>query len=48
MKICIIDSKCFISDESMVEDLKKIGDLALYDGIPESTDEVVRLSLIHI
>lgn len=42
MKICIIDSKCFISDESMVEDLKKIGDLALYDGIPESTDEVVR------
>ncbi|NYB72650.1 hypothetical protein HZF24_00685 [Sedimentibacter hydroxybenzoicus DSM 7310] len=41
MKICIIDAKCFISDEHLIEPLYQIGEVAVFDGIPESVEEVL-------
>ena len=42
MNICIIDSKQFITDEKLIEPLYKLGNVSIYDGIPESLDETVR------
>lgn len=41
MKICIIDAKCFITDEDLIEPLYQIGEISVFDGIPESVEEVV-------
>lgn len=41
MKICIIDSKSFISRPELLEPLYSIGDVDLYDGIPKDKFEVV-------
>lgn len=42
MKICIIDAKCFVNDENFIEPLNKIGEVSLFDGIPENIDEVLK------
>ncbi len=42
MNICIIDAKRFITDESLLEPLYKLGNVSIYDGIPDSLDETVK------
>lgn len=41
MKICIIDAKCFITDEVLIEQLRQIGEVSVFDGIPANTEEVL-------
>ncbi|HCX62999.1 MAG TPA: hypothetical protein DHU59_11265 [Clostridiales bacterium] len=41
MKICIIDAKCFITDEHLIEPLYQIGEISVFYGTPESIEEVV-------
>lgn len=41
MKICIIDAKCFIADERLIEPLYQIGEVSVFDGIPENIEEVI-------
>lgn len=41
MKTCLIDAGIFISKPEFLEPLKKNGEVAVYDGIPESLDEVI-------
>ena len=41
MKVCLVDAGIFIDDEKLLEPLHEIGDVSIYDGIPESVDELV-------
>ena len=42
MNICIIDAKQFITDEKLIEPLYKLGNVSMYDGIPQSLDETIK------
>jgi phosphoglycerate dehydrogenase-like enzyme len=42
MNICIIDAKQFITDEKLIEPLYKLGNVSMYDGIPQGFDEAVK------
>lgn len=41
MKTCLIDAGIFIEKPELVEPLKALGELSIYEGIPLSTEEVV-------
>lgn len=42
MKVCIIDAGSFITDERLLGPLYKIGEVSIFNGIPESVDEVLK------
>jgi len=42
MKVCIIDAKCFVTDEKLIEPLYQLGEVSLFDGIPENIEEVLK------
>ena len=41
MKVCLVDAGIFIDDKKLLEPLYEIGDVSIYDGIPENIDELV-------
>lgn len=42
MKICFIDAGIFIEKNELLDPLREIGDIDIYEGIPDSLEEVVR------
>lgn len=42
MKVCIIDAGSFITDEILLGPLYQIGEVSIFNGIPESVDEVLK------
>ncbi len=48
MKICMIDAGVFVEKPELLDPLKEMGEVSVFTGVPESVDEVVSLSLIHI
>lgn len=42
MKICIIDGKQFVTDESLIAPLYDLGEVSVFEGIPATDDEVIR------
>lgn len=42
MKICLIDAGIFIEKDELLDPLRKIGEVEVFNDIPENLDEVVR------
>lgn len=42
MKFCFIDSEVFISNRELIAPLEALGEVSVYDGIPETVDDAVR------
>ena len=42
MKTCFIDAAVFIDKPELLEPLKEIGQVEVFEGIPASVDEVVQ------
>lgn len=41
MKICFIDAGIFVEKPALLDPLKEIGEVEVYSGVPQTTDEVV-------
>lgn len=42
MKICFIDAGIFIEKKELLNPLREIGEIDIYEGIPDSVEEVIK------